>query len=90
MGGVAEFRLPDASRVDILTSTLAIEVDWAKKWAEAIGQAIFYALVTDRTPAILLLLRGKETEARYLERARMAAGRLQIAVFTWRTTTSWH
>lgn len=87
MGGVAEFVLPDRSRVDILTSTLAIEVDWCKKWPEAIGQAVFYGLVTNLQPAILLLLRNKTTEAEYLRRAKLAADKLGIAVFTWMATT---
>lgn len=87
MGGCAEYVLPDKSRVDILTPTLAIEVDWVKKWAEAIGQAVFYGIMTDRQPAILLLLRSKETEEKYLERAKMAADKLGISVFTWRTTS---
>ena len=85
MGGVAEYILPDKSRVDILTSTLAIEVDWVKKWPEAIGQAIFYGIVTNKQPAILLLLRNKDTEQKYLERAKLAADKLGISIFTWRT-----
>jgi len=85
MGGVPEYVLPDRSRVDILTPTLAIEVDWVKKWPEAIGQAVYYGIMTDRQPAILLLLRNKETELTYLRRAKMAADNLNIAVFTWRT-----
>ena len=85
MGGVPEYVLPDRSRVDILTPTLAIEVDWAKKWAEAIGQAIFYGIVTEKQPAVLLLLRSKPTEAKYIERAKLATDKLQIPVFTWVT-----
>lgn len=87
MGGVAEYVLPDRSRVDILTPLLAIEVDWVKKWPEAIGQAVFYGIVTERQPAVLLLLRGKPSEQRYLDRARLASDRLGIAVFTWLTIT---
>ena len=85
MGGVAEFVLPGRSRVDILTSTLAVEVDWVKKWPEAIGQAVYYGLVTERQPAILLLLRNKPSEPKYLERARKAAASIQMPVFTWVT-----
>ena len=85
LGGVAEFSLPERTRVDILTTTLAIEVDWVKKWPEAIGQAIYYGLRTDRQPAILLLLRGKPTEEKYLERARIATREIKLPVFTWQT-----
>ena len=36
-GGQIEFTLPDQTSVDILTETHAIEVDYAKKSAEAIA-----------------------------------------------------
>ena len=85
MGGIAEYRLPDRSRVDILTQCLAIEVDWCKKYPEAIGQALYYAIMTERQPAILLLLRNKPSEPKYLERARKAAASIQMPVFTWIT-----
>ena len=85
MGGIPEYILPDRTRVDILTPTLAIEVDWIKKWPQAIGQAVYYGLMTDRQPAILLLLRGKDHELMYLDRAKMAADNLKIPVFTWST-----
>ena len=88
MNGIAEYTLPDRSRVDILTPTLAIEVDWVKKWAEAIGQAIYYGVVTERQPAILLLLRSKPTEKKYLLRAKRSAEELNIPVFTWTTKFS--
>ncbi|WP_171018846.1 hypothetical protein ACONUD_00725 [Microbulbifer harenosus] len=42
-GGVAEYVLPDRTRVDCLTETHAMEFDFAPKWAEAIGQALYYA-----------------------------------------------
>jgi hypothetical protein len=66
-GGVAEFRLPDQSRVDVLTESTAYEVEWVEKWPEAIGQALFYGLSTDRAPGIILLMRGSKAEENYLE-----------------------
>ena len=38
IGGKVEVVMKDGTRCDILTATHAIEVDFAKKWAEAIGQ----------------------------------------------------
>jgi len=43
IGGQVEVVMKDGTRYDILTSTHAIEVDFAKKWAEAIGQSLNYA-----------------------------------------------
>ena len=40
LGGRTEVTMPDGTRCDILTDTHAIEVDFADKWAEAIGQVL--------------------------------------------------
>lgn len=64
--GVTEYRLDDGARVDCLTKTHAVEVDFARKWAEAIGQALYYAAATDKKPGILLIV-GKD-DTRYLMR----------------------
>lgn len=62
VGGETEVRLPDGSRVDILTESNAWEVEWSDKWPEAIGQSVFYGMATDRRPGVWLLLRGKRDE----------------------------
>ena len=49
-GGQAEVVLPDGTRADCLTATHAIEFDFGSKWAEAIGQALFYGLQTGKRP----------------------------------------
>lgn len=41
---------PDGTRCDILTDEYAIEVDFANKWAEAIGQALNYAIQFNKMP----------------------------------------
>lgn len=76
--GVAEFQSPDGSRVDILTDELAIEVEWSKKWAESIGQALLYSITTNRRAAVLLLIRNKPTERLYITRAAAVCERAGI------------
>lgn len=39
--GKTEVVLNDKSRVDIVTDSFAIEVDFAEKWAESIGQTLY-------------------------------------------------
>ncbi|MET4686265.1 hypothetical protein [Sinorhizobium fredii] len=39
-GMIKEFPNPDGTRTDCISDTHAIEVDFSKKWAEAIGQAL--------------------------------------------------
>lgn len=38
--GKTEVSMPDGTRCDIVTETHAIEVDFADKWGEAIGQGL--------------------------------------------------
>ena len=53
---------PDGTRCDILTAEFAIEVDFANKWAEAIGQSLNYAMQFNKSAGIVLIL---EIEADY-------------------------
>lgn len=46
--GITEYQNSDFTRVDCLTSTHAIEFDFAKKWAESIGQALHYQKMTGK------------------------------------------
>lgn len=41
-----EYSLPDGTRVDCLSDTHAIEVEFTENWAEAVGQSLHYALWT--------------------------------------------
>lgn len=79
--GQAEYRLPDGTRVDCLTRTHAIEVDFAEKWAESIGQALYYALKTSKKPGVALIMERPVKDQRYLERLRAVAG--QAGIETW-------
>lgn len=85
MQGVPEYRLPDNSRVDIVTEATAWEVEWSDKWPEAIGQALFYSISTDKEPGVILLLRGKNAEEDYLECLSVVAALRQHMTFRFRT-----
>ena len=56
IGGQVEVVMRDGTRCDILSNSYAIEVDFAKKWAEAIGQSLHYALHTGKRPAVALIV----------------------------------
>lgn len=64
-----ETRLEDGTRCDILTDRFAIEVDFANKWTEAVGQSLHYALVSGRKAVAFLILEEPEDE-RFVERAK--------------------
>lgn len=46
--GQVEYQLNDFTRVGYLTQKYAIEFEWAKKWAESIGQSLYYAKMTGK------------------------------------------
>lgn len=54
--GRKEAILWDMTRVDCLAKDYAIEFDFAKKWAESIGQSLYYAKMTGKKPAVVLIL----------------------------------
>ncbi len=70
--GITEYKLPDKARIDCLTDDLAVEFDFAPKWAECIGQAIYYGKKTKRTPACVLIMENPIKDEIYLYRLRYA------------------
>lgn len=46
-GMITEFTFPDTTRADCISKTHAIEVEFTEKWAEALAQALHYALWTN-------------------------------------------
>lgn len=69
-GGETEVVQWDGTRVDILTVDTAWEVDWPHKWAEAVGQSLYYAHLTERKPGIVLLVKDMAKERRYVYRCQ--------------------
>ena len=65
--GNIEYELPDMTRVDCVQDGYAIEFDWGKKWAESIGQSLYYAKVTGLKPAVAIIMKSPNDE-RYIER----------------------
>lgn len=76
-----ERQLWDRTRVDILTPELAVEVDWAPKHAEAIGQSVWYAINTDRQAGVCLLVKDSVAEAKYIYRCKAVCVRLNLTLW---------
>ncbi len=65
--GITEYRLPDRTRVDCLLEEYAVEYDFGRKWAEAIGQSLHYARMTHRKAGIVLIMESPK-DAKYYRR----------------------
>jgi len=77
--GVTEYRLDDATRVDCLTKTHAVEFDFAAKWAECCGQALYYGIKTGKKPACVLIIELKGDE-KHVPKLKAVADRYKIRV----------
>ena len=84
-GGKTKYTLPDRTRIDCLTESHAVEVDFADKWAEALGQSLHYSPMTGKRAGILLVL-STPNDDRLLKRMESVIQHfdLPIDVFTLR------
>lgn len=79
--GQVEFVLPDRTRVDCLTETHAVEHDFGQKWAEAIGQSLYYSFQTGKRAGIVLILE-KESDRRYWIRLNSTIKHFKLPIDT--------
>lgn len=68
--GKEEYENKDYTRVDCLTSAHAVEFDFANKWAEAIGQALYYHKMTGKRGMVVLILEDTKKEMVYYNRVK--------------------
>ena len=71
--------MPDGTRCDIVTETHAIEVDFADKWGEAIGQSLNYAFQSNKRAGILLILENPKDE-RHLIRVQSIINHFDLPI----------
>ena len=82
-GGEIEVVMPDKTRCDCVTETHAVEMDFGPKWAEAIGQALFYGLQTGKKPGIALILES-EKDYKYWIRLNTVLEHYDLPIETWK------
>jgi hypothetical protein len=75
--GEIEYILEDKSRVDCITTNYAVELDFAPKWAECIGQALYYGIATNKKPVCLLIIE-KNKDFKYYKRAKKVVDNINI------------
>lgn len=78
--GETEVRMPNGNRADCVTTNYAIEVEFAKKYHEGVGQALDYAMQTGKKPAILLIIE-KDKDWRYYNKLKPLAHKHGIRVW---------
>lgn len=58
-----DVHLPNGTEADCVSDTYAIEVDFSRHWAEAIGQSLLYASELDLLPGIVLVCHRNDDPA---------------------------
>ena len=81
ISNLTEVVLFDRTRCDIVTDSFAIEVDFASKWAESIGQSLYYSNVLNKKAGVLLIIEDKQRDEKYLKRLRFIAEKYDITVW---------
>jgi hypothetical protein len=61
---------------------ISIEYDWGKKWAEAIGQSLYYSAMTGKKAGIVLIVNPR-TKERYLKRLNKAIESHSLNIDVW-------
>ena len=81
-GGETEVVLADGTRCDVVTETHAVEVDFASKWAEAFGQALWYSFQTNKKAGVVMILRKPEDQ-KFVLRIQSLAEHHKIELKVW-------
>lgn len=82
-GGQVEVRLPDKTRCDCLTKTHAIEFDFGNKWAESIGQSLYYSLQTGKRAGVVLILEDPK-DYKFWIRLNTTIKHFDLPIDTWK------
>ena len=77
--GIMEYENNDKTRVDCLTDTYAVEFDFANKWAESVGQALHYSLMTGKKAKVVLILDNSK-QMIYYKRVQKLADKYHFEV----------
>ena len=81
-GGQAEVVLPDRTRCDCITDTHAVEHDFGSKWAEAIGQSLYYSLQTGKRAGVGLIIES-DKDLKYWIRLNSTIQHFKLPIDTW-------
>lgn len=71
--GKENYENTDFTKVDCLTENNAVKFDFHDKWAESIGPALHYQLMTGKKAKVILILENPKKQLVYYTRAKKIA-----------------
>ena len=78
--GQLEVQLFDYTRADCITNTEVVEFDFASKWAECTGQALYYGLLTDKSPVCILIIEDFKKDIIYFKRLQQLSNKYRFKI----------
>ena len=81
--GLPEIQLEGRTRADCVTETQAMEVEFANKWKNGIGQAFWYAIQTGKKAGIVMILE-KPKDNKYWIRLNTVIMNYKLPIEVWK------
>ncbi len=80
--GKMEVQMKDSTRCDCVTETHAIEMDFADKWYESVGQSTNYSIQTGKRAGIVLILESKKDQ-KYWKQLTSLINKASLPIDMW-------
>ncbi|MFQ5432683.1 MAG: hypothetical protein ACE5EN_09270 [Nitrospinota bacterium] len=79
--GKMDVPVKNGGHADCVTKEYAVDVEFAHNWKDAVAQSVLYAIMTNKKPAIVLIVENPEWEMKYLDRLKAVTGHLDIMLW---------
>jgi len=81
--GATEVRMADGSSADCITSTHVVQFQFAPKWAEAIGTALYYSSQTGKKAGIVIIIK-EDHDLEYWKRLNATIEHFKLPIRAWK------
>jgi len=71
----------DNSNFVCIKDQYAIYLEYAGKWKEAVGQALYYSAITGKKPGVALIVTNSTEDTKNLKNLRLVADKFNIRVW---------
>lgn len=82
LGGRMEAKVENG-RIDVLTSTHAIEVEFAAKWKQSIGQCLWYSMQSNKPAGIVLVITDAKRDRPHVIRLGSVIEKNKLPIKLW-------
>jgi len=73
----------NSPRCDCVTKQYAVEIDFAHKWYNAVGQSLYYAAKLDKMAAILIVAKDLDKDKKHIKRLFETIDYYDLPITVW-------